>query len=256
MLRKDEIQQYLTVPGIHLDLRETVTSTNTLMKALGRQGAPHGSVMVAEQQTAGRGRLGRSFYSPAQSGVYFSILLRPELSSEDAMLLTPAAAVAVAEALEVISGTDAQIKWVNDIYVAGLKVCGILTETAYTPDGKLDFAVVGIGINLTPPEGGFPEEILGKAGTLFQNAHEDVRERAVAEVLNRFFPLYARLTDRAFIPAYRRRNLLKGRMVNVIRGEESRPAQVLDVDDRLRLLVRYTDGNEDALSTGEVTIRL
>ena len=256
MLCKEDIQKYLTVPGITLDLRETVTSTNTLLKELGRQGAPHGTVMVAEQQTAGRGRLGRSFYSPAQSGVYFSILLRPDCSSDDAMLMTPAAAVAVAEALEEVSGAEAQIKWVNDVYMAGLKVCGILTEAAFTPEGKLDFAVVGIGINLTPPEGGFPEDILGKAGSLFCNAHEDVRARVVALVLSRFMPMLSRLPERAFVPAYRKRNMLKNRRVDVISGDRSTPALVLDVDDRLRLLVRFDDGTEQAIATGEVTIRL
>jgi BirA family biotin operon repressor/biotin-[acetyl-CoA-carboxylase] ligase len=115
-----------------IDYRATVTSTNSVLKDLAAGGAREGTVVAAITQTAGRGRFGRSFYSPADSGVYFSVLLRPGVGAPDATLLTTAAAVAVARAVEDVTGAPARIKWVNDVYCGGKKVCGILTEVPST----------------------------------------------------------------------------------------------------------------------------
>ena len=165
-LSPSDITRHLKTDNLTVEVYKEVTSTNTLLKQRSQSGAPHGLVIAAESQTSGRGRMGREFFSPDQTGVYFSILLRPTLSPSDALLITTCAAVACARALEKISGKTAQIKWVNDIYIDERKVCGILTEASFV-QGKIDFAVLGIGINLYTPDNGFPADIKDKAGSLF-----------------------------------------------------------------------------------------
>ena len=135
-----------------------IDSTNRYLKELAATGAPEGTVVIANKQSAGRGRLGRSFFSPEEKGIYMSILLRPEIELERAVLITSMAAVAVARAVERVSTIPAQIKWVNDIFINRKKVCGILTEAGInTEKGSLDYAVLGIGVNVGSME--FPAEL-------------------------------------------------------------------------------------------------
>lgn len=148
-------------------VRKCLDSTNAEALRRAVDGAPEGTVIVAEEQTAGRGRRGRSFFSPAGTGIYLSILVRPALPAERAHLLTCSAAVAVAEAIEACAGVDASIKWVNDVYCRGKKVAGILTEGSFDLEGGvLQHAVVGIGVNVRPPHAGFPAEIAERAGAV------------------------------------------------------------------------------------------
>lgn len=256
----------LSVPGIRkhlrhkelvLDYQKTVTTTMAVAKQAAEMGATEGYVSIAESQTAGKGRMGRSFYSPAGSGVYFSIVLRPNFNAEQSLLITTCAAVAVAQAVETITRQDAKIKWVNDIYVNGKKVCGILTEASIDiENGGLHYAVLGIGINLMPPEGGFPEDILNKAGALLDdNISGDLSCRMVAAVLDRFFDLYPNILERSFLEEYRRRSILTGQCVDVLRGESVRPATVEGIDDDFALIVTYEDGSTAHLSSGDVSIR-
>lgn len=148
-------------------VRKSLDSTNAEALRRAVDGAPEGTVIVAEEQTAGRGRRGRSFFSPAGTGIYLSILVRPALAAERAHLLTCSAAVAVAEAIEACAGVDASIKWVNDVYCRGKKVAGILTEGSFDLEGGvLQHAVVGIGVNVRPPHAGFPAEIAERAGAV------------------------------------------------------------------------------------------
>ena len=207
------IQKYLKDPALQITVQSSVTSTNTLLKQAAENGAPEGTVLVAEEQTAGRGRLGRSFYSPAGTGVYFSLVLRPAFSAAESSLITTCAAVAAAGAMEEISGHPTQIKWVNDIYTAGRKVCGILTEAAIDMEsGGLQYAVLGIGINLLKPENDFPEE-------------------------------------------YRRRSMLTGQEVEILRGGTVVPAKALGIDDDFGLIVEYPDGRQEHLGSGDVSVR-
>ena len=150
---------------VYLQVQTEVTSTNTLLKAQAEQGAPEGTVLIAESQTAGKGRLGRHFTSPPGTGIYFSLLLRPHCTAEKSLFITTTAAVAVCEAIEQVTGLNPQIKWVNDIYLNEKKVCGILTEASVDfENGGLNWAVLGIGINIAVPKEGFPEEIRSIAG--------------------------------------------------------------------------------------------
>ena len=144
---------------IKIEVLEKTTSTNTIVKELASENG-EGLVVVAGEQTAGRGRMGRAFFSPGDSGVYTSILLKPQIKPEDAVQITTAAAVSVCRSLEKLGIFDSKIKWVNDIYISNKKVCGILTESSFNSQkGMLDFAVLGVGINIYESEEGFPEDI-------------------------------------------------------------------------------------------------
>jgi BirA family biotin operon repressor/biotin-[acetyl-CoA-carboxylase] ligase len=151
-----------------LEVHKEVTSTNSILKEYAEKGEQEGKVIVAEKQSSGRGRMNRSFYSPEGTGIYLSILLKPNLTFQESLLITTTAAVAVAEAIEKVSGCEAKIKWVNDIYCKGKKVCGILTEASLDMEsGALKYAVLGIGINVLKPAGDFPEELKDIAAAVF-----------------------------------------------------------------------------------------
>ena len=154
-----------------MEVRETVNSTSSVLREMAAKGAPEGLVIVAEEQTAGKGRLGRSFYSPRGHGVYFSILLRPGVKAEDTTLITSAAAVAAARAIESVFGVHVGIKWVNDLMLNGKKVCGILTEATFGAGSSVaESAILGIGINISTPAAGFPGELAGVAAALTDRA--------------------------------------------------------------------------------------
>ena len=262
----------LSAPGIALNLTardfyritvaQQVDSTNLRAKALAVQGEKEGAVVVAEAQTAGRGRLGRSFYSPAQDGFYLSILLRPAIPATQALCLTTAAAVAVCQALEQACGLSPRIKWVNDVLVEGKKVCGILTEAQVNlENGELDWAVVGIGVNVEPPKGGYPPELADIAGALYPRGQvpEGLRNRLVAGVLDHFCQQY-RAPAQAHLADYRARSGVLGKNILVINPGLSpappRPAKALAIEDDFGLLVEYQDGTRQVLSSGEVSTRL
>jgi BirA family biotin operon repressor/biotin-[acetyl-CoA-carboxylase] ligase len=230
------------------------TSTNDDVKAAACLGEPEGLVVIADRQTAGRGRMRRAFFSPDGTGLYMSVLLRPGLPAADSVLVTAAAAVAVAEAVEHVSGRSAQIKWVNDIYLVGKKVCGILTEGSVGTDGTLQYAALGIGVNVAPPPGGFPEGLRDIACAVFENGvPEGARAYLAAEILLRFHRFQA-LRERAFLPAYRERSMVVGKRVMVSLGEEVFPAKALSIDDDCRLIVEAERGIVPLIA-GEVSIR-
>ena len=243
--------------GFLLDVRHTVTSTNILAKEMAAKGAPEGTVIIAREQTEGRGRMGRSFYSPLSSGIYFTIILRPKQNLEDSLLITTGAAVAVAKAIEVISNTKAGIKWVNDVYVNDKKVCGILTEASLNfESGGLEYAVVGIGINIDTSD--FPEDIKGVAGSILGDKPGDapITSMLVAEVLNNIAQSMDSLTDRKYLEEYRKRSFLLGKDIMVIKSKDTFTAKAIEIDDKARLVVEYEDGTKEALVSGEVSTKI
>lgn len=251
------VSRYLRVP-VSVNVRDCVVSTNDLLKSAAEQGAPEGYVIAAQQQTRGKGRLGRSFFSP-ESGLYMSILLRPAISASDSLLITTAAAVSAARAIETVCGKSCGIKWVNDLFLNGRKVCGILTEASVDFEtGGLQYAVVGIGINVAHPADDFPPELRGIAGAVFDVLPKkgDIKNRLCAEILNNLYGFYENLTERTFMAEYKRRSILVGRAVNIIRSNGIVKATATGIDDSARLLVRYEDGSEGVVSAGEVSIRL
>lgn len=255
-LSQDAICRHLNTAGLCINVHGEVTSTNRLAKEAAEQGAPEGTVIVAHAQTAGRGRLGRTFCSPPDTGLYMSIVLRPTLPAEKALSVTTAAAVAVARAIERVSPRQARIKWVNDVFCDDKKVCGILTEASLdTETGGLSYAVLGIGINVRDPKDGFPADLRDIAASVFGEGGGD-RAALAAAVLDEFFSLYARLDEEAFVAEYRERSLMPGHQVIVRKPQGDRAATALEVDAQCRLRVRYDDGEEDTLSSGDVSIRL
>ena len=225
-------------PLPELEVFESLGSTNTRLRELAQDGAPEGTAVIAGRQTAGRGRMGRSFYSPGGSGC-----------SQSAF---PARGRRVARGDDNLgrrSGRlrDARgarrrkpmIKWVNDIFIGGKKVCGILTEAAFDAEtGRLSYAVLGAGINLFPPEGGFPAEISSVAGAVFPEYRPGLRARAAGMLADAFLRRCRFSSPEEFLPEYRARQLALGRTVSVVSPNGAEPALALDVDGACRC-VRY-----------------
>ncbi len=255
IISESEIKKHLktSVLGSDIHVYDELASTNKTAKEFAVNGAVDGTLIVADSQSAGRGRLGRSFYSPAGSGIYMTLILRPHRNCQKAILLTCATAVAVARAIEKVFDIGAQIKWVNDIYVDDKKVCGILTEGGLNAStGELDYMVLGIGINVSTES--FPEDIRHIATSLSSSPVN--RSRIIAEVLNALEPIYLALPDNAFMTEYRKKSLVLGRDVWVISGDSRYLAKVEDIDCEGHLLVLDESGERKTVSTGEVSIRL
>lgn len=244
--------------GLDLTVLPTAPSTNALVREKANQGRPEGCVIVACEQTDGRGRYGRQFFSPVDSGVYLSLLLRPTAySPQQATCLTAAAAAAMCQAIEAVTGQQPGIKWVNDIFLHGKKVCGILTEAAVGLEtGTLNYMVLGAGVNLYPPAEGFPEEIQSIAGSVLERSCPEAKNRLVGEFLNRFWDFYSHPECRAYLEDYRARSLAVGRRVTVLSNGQAVSAYAYGIDDDFRLLVRYDSGKTEALSYGEIRIQL
>ena len=234
-----------------IELLDTVDSTNKLLKERGMNGAPQFSVAVSSRQTEGRGRLGRSFFSP-EGGVYMSVLVRPQGSACESLSLTTAAAVSVCEALDVLGVKDHGIKWVNDIYISGKKVCGILTEGVFAADGGVDFAVVGVGINLFTPENGFADDIKDKAAAVFAEQKSGCMDIFASEFLKSFYG-YAKGGKNAHVNEYIRRNIVVGKNIRYVAGNGGSEAFVTGIDGDCSLLVRCADGSEKRLFSGEIS---
>ncbi len=231
---------------------DEIDSTNRLVKELAQAGHSEGTVVFAERQTAGRGRLGRSFFSPAGSGLYFTILLRPQGAAGDALKLTVAASVAVAEAVEQTLGLGLKIKWVNDLYLADKKVCGILAEGALRTDGGLEYCALGIGMNVFAPLGGFGA-LAPIAGALLEEPQADLRERLALAILDRFFECYSNLDDPSLAERYRARNYLQGKRVTMVLGDARYRGEVVGISDDAELLLQVGDG-QMAFSSGEALV--
>ena len=229
---------------------EETDSTNRVAKGLAEQGAPEGTVVFAETQTAGFGRMGRPFFSPGGSGLYFSLLLRPDPCCFDAARVTVTAAVAVAEAVEEVLKLSLSVKWVNDLYYQNKKVCGILAQGG--TDGEALYCILGIGLNVFAPQDGFGalSEIAG--ALLNEKPNSALLARLGIAILDRFFALYK--GEFTFcLKEYRRRSFLTGKTVTVVRGEERFCGTVRGIDDTGALLVE-ADGTVRAFSSGEIAL--
>ena len=233
-------------------------STNDRLKVLAKQGAPHGTVLMADHQTGGHGRLGRSFHSPAGAGVYMSILLRPECAPAELMHLTCAAAVAMCDAVEKAALFRPGIKWTNDLVYRRRKLGGILTELGLNPKGMVDYAIVGIGINCCQRQEDFAPEIRDMAGSLSMVSGAAIDRAAVAAAMMEALWHMSRtlLTDKpAMLERYRRSCITLGQDISLLRGEDVRYGHAVDVDENGALVVRFSDGHLEAVNSGEVSVR-
>lgn len=255
-LSADRIAAFGTDARYRISVFPVLSSTNAFVKDLAASGAPTGTVVLAERQTAGRGRLGRSFYSPMGSGIYLTVLLRPRFAPRDASSVTTFAAVAVARAMERVCDVRAEIKWVNDVWINGRKVCGILAEATLASSGAaIDSIALGIGINVT--ESAFPEELLRIATSLERESGVRVdRNHLTALLLEELSPLLDGNAPSAHMDEYRRRSFVLGREITVVSGDRSFPATASRIEEDGNLIVLCADGREERIVAGEVSLRL
>ena len=242
---------------IELEILPDIGSTNDYLREKAAQGKGEGYAVVAGAQTRGKGRTGRSFYSPADTGIYLSLLLRPkDCGPAQAVKFTTMAAVAACEAIEKVSHRSPQIKWVNDIYIDGKKVSGILTEASVSlENGSLEYVLLGIGINVYPPEKGFPQELRETAGSVFQERKSDGKNQLAAGFLNRLMDIYTKEETGEYAEEYRKRSMVLGKRIQILTPEGEKGARALEIDKDCRLLVEYEDGNRELLRAGEIRIR-
>ena len=258
ILSAQGIMKYLPSEYQNMDIRveRETESTNAAVREYAEQGMQEGFLLVAGEQTKGRGRYGRTFFSPQGTGVYFSLLLRPKgVLAQQGTGLTAMAAVAMCEAVKELSGKSTGIKWVNDIYVNGKKVCGILTEASMgLESGRLDYVILGAGVNVYPPETGFPESLIDKAGVVFDEMQDDMKNRLIALFLENFGAYYLKQSEKSYIEKYKEYSLVTGKQIQVLSEYGKREAYVLGIDDDCRLLVEYENGERATLSCGEISI--
>lgn len=236
-----------------IEVVDEIDSTNNYCK-LNSAKLHDGYVLVADTQSGGRGRNGRSFYSPKQTGIYFTIFLRPKVAIDLALKLTAAAGTAVAEAIEKNYPLKAEIKWVNDVLVNQKKVTGILCEAGFEMNtANLDYMIVGIGINVHPRT--FPDDIENIAGSIEDFTNLKVsRNVLLKDVLNIFLDFYRNIDANSFLESYRSHSCLIGKEVTVIEASKTYRAKVIDIDQNANLAVEK-DGIRSVLSSGEIHIR-
>ncbi|MDO4984006.1 MAG: biotin--[acetyl-CoA-carboxylase] ligase [Eubacteriales bacterium] len=240
-----------TAPVVY---KPCVTSTNTIIKGLVPSGIAEGFTLVAEKQTAGRGRMGRSFESP-EGGLYLSMLFFPKCAPEDISTLTPCAAVAVRRAIEKVCGISVDIKWPNDLLIDGKKLCGILTESSVYLGRR--FVVVGIGINVNTDFSVFPEELQKIAVSLCEKTGETVGiERLAAAIIGELDTMYSLWTEnrKYCLDEYRSACVTVGCDIVIICGEERKNARSLGIGEDFSLIAEV-DGQIRNVSFGEVSIR-
>ncbi len=234
---------------------DELPSTNLTAKALADEGAKEKTVVLALRQTAGRGRLSRKFYSPL-GGAYLSIVLKPNLSPENTVLITTAASVAAARTIEKFTDKKAFIKWVNDIYIDSKKVCGILTEGAFNAETQsLDYAVLGIGFNLFGSKKDLPDNIKDTADFILDAKPSSLTFCDFLNCfLNEFFDIYNKIEKKEFLAEYNSRSFLKGKEITYLKDGVLHTATALETDQNAHLLIEE-DGKLAKLFSGEVSVK-
>lgn len=227
----------------------TTDSTNNCCKRILADGKQGEFLVVAEKQTAGRGRQGKSFYSPPSTGIYFSLVIRPHTSLQNAVTATTAAAVAVCRAIEKLTDKKPKIKWVNDVYLDGKKICGILTEAMSNfEDGTVDSVIIGIGVNIHTSD--FPDNVEG-AGCLNVNIS---RSRLIGAIADELLDIVGG-DYKSFIDYYRSHSLVIGEKIKFIQNGRVTPALAVAIDETGGLEVELENGEHTTLRSGEISIR-
>jgi len=249
-----------------IHIHASLESTNKTAKEMAIAGAEHGTIIIADYQTAGKGRYGRTFHSPPGCGIYMSLILHPaQLCLNTPTLATHFAAVSVCEAIEAISDKQPKIKWVNDIFLEGRKICGILTEAVTDfESGVMQWIVIGIGINFSTSAASFPEDVRHIAGAVFDNDHPPtIRNHLIAEVINRILLTKSQYEDeqtkdkeQEILDSYRERLMVLGKNVLVSGAGEPYEATAIDIDNAGHLIVKKDNGEHLSLSTGEISIKI
>lgn len=233
---------------------KTIGSTNDEAKLKALEAYPHGSVIIAETQTKGKGRMGRSFHSPAGTGIYMSFILRPKTDASNAVLLTTAAAVAVCRAIKSACDIKTKIKWLNDIYYNDKKICGILSEAVTNCEtGMVESVVVGIGINFKTE---FSDDLKETAGSLYSCVKQPItRNHLIAEVINRMLDICENFMSHEFLSEYKEDSFVIGQDIVFLRNNLWHEAKAIDIANNGGLVVQYENGQMETLFSGEITIR-
>lgn len=243
--------------GIHWF--DVIDSTNTEAKRLAQAGASHGTVLIADQQTGGRGRMGRTFSSPGGKGIYMSVILRPHCKANQLMHLTCAVAVAMCDAVESVTGFRPSVKWINDLIAKGKKLGGILTELSLIPGtDQVDYAIIGVGINCLQAQTDFPEELQDIAISLVSVTGEPVDRAELAAAMICSFDAMAHLLltqKEGLMACYRRDCCTLGQDIYLIRGETKTPCHAVGLDPDGGLSVIFPDGTAEIVNSGEVSTR-
>lgn len=235
---------------------DCLESTNTYLSERAKLGEGDKTVVIAKHQTGGRGRRGKSFFSPEGTGLYMSVLIRKAILLDELGYLTPAVAVAAAHAIERMGQKKCGIKWVNDIFIDGKKAAGILVETKCDFEkNALEYAVIGIGINISEPQDGFPEEIKNTATAVFEAADDVKRVALTHELLLELEKILNPFTPKRFMTEYKARSILDGRTIEVITPSGVMQATAIGIDDNAHLVIETPDGRQ-ALSSGDVSVRM
>lgn len=250
-IREDRIRAFLRDPERRLIVTEDTASTNTLAKEYARRGAAVGTAVIADRQTAGRGRRGRAFFSPT-GGVYLSVVLRPGDAADP--LITTRAAAALYRAIRRFGEVPLTVKWVNDLLLDGKKIAGILAESVIAADGTPACTVLGFGVNADAVD--FPPELDGIAGSLAGAGYPVDRDRLIAAILDEWDTVAHGQNDPAVLELCRRHSAVLGKPVTVLCGDQSYPAVAEAITDAGHLTVRTPDGQCRDLTGGEVSLRL
>lgn len=238
---------------------ETIDSTNKKAKELAIEGASHGTLVFANEQTAGKGRYGRSFESPKDTGIYMSLILRPqELMFNDPTILTSYAAVVVSEAIESLTGKKVGIKWVNDLFLENKKVCGILTEAVTNfENGQIEWIVLGIGINLSTSQEAFSEEVSLKAGSILATSEKEInRNQLVAKIYEGLLQTQKELTVLEVMEEYKARSIILNKRVLIQQGKKDLYVLIKDIDTAGQLIVQLDNGELKTFNSGEIRVVL
>lgn len=259
ILSVEGIKPFLSTPDLANNIRvyKTLDSTNKEAKIQAISQETLGSVIISNEQTQGRGRFGRNYYSPADTGLYMSFILKPEaLNLAHPTTITAYTAWRVCEAIETLSGLSPSIKWVNDIYLNGKKVAGILTEAiADFETRNISTLIVGIGINVTTKQKMFPREIQNIAGSLYPSGNSTItRNQLAAEIINRMLET-AIPKDDIILEQYKKRLFMLNQEITVFQGKNQYKAKAIDLNNRGNLIVQNEQGETQELSSGEISIK-
>lgn len=238
---------------------DSVGSTNDYLCALAQDGAVQGTVVIADEQTVGKGRRGRRFSSPKGKGIYLSVLLRPDSLPSETANITAWVAVAMAKAISNVCGASVGVKWVNDLVLNRRKICGILTEMSVESESsRIQYIVVGIGINANEEKSDFSEEIRDIAGSIYSETGEKVNRAVLAaEMIRCLDELIVDWPDKTdkYLSEYRKRCITIGKRVKIRSQLGDETGAAVDIDDKFGLIVDFDDGTRRTVSSGEVSVR-
>ncbi len=254
-LSEQEIQQNLLEHYKNFDIKvfDTLSSTNDFAKDLINSNKfQNGTTIIANSQTNGRGRFARTFFSPANTGIYFSTILEKSLPLKDVSLITLISAIAVCRAITRLTNFNPQIKWINDIYLNNKKICGILVENICDFNNMKSKAIVsGIGINISTEN--FPEDIQDKAGSIMCN--DLSRNKLIAEILNNLFDLSENIYNKKIIEEYKSLSLVLNKEISYKKDNKTYTATAIDISDSGNLVVKDSNNNISVLDCCEISIK-